>query len=59
MLGTRYLMLMWADVDAAGGDESDMQAWVDYDKQVKAPVWAASWKAATSARMSTDSLKLV
>ncbi len=32
----RYLMLMWADADAAGGDESDMQAWVDFDEQVKA-----------------------
>lgn len=34
--GMRYLMLMWADADAAGGDESDMQAWVDFDGQVKA-----------------------
>lgn len=32
----RYLMLMWADSDAAGGDESDLQAWVDFDEQVKA-----------------------
>lgn len=32
----RYLMLMWADTDAAGGDESDLQAWVDFDAQVKA-----------------------
>jgi hypothetical protein len=32
----RYLMLMWADTDAAGGDESDLQAWVDFDEQVKA-----------------------
>lgn len=31
----RYLMLMWADADAAGGDESDMQAWVDFDEHVK------------------------
>jgi hypothetical protein len=31
----RYLMLMWADTDAAGGDESDLQAWVDFDEQVK------------------------
>ncbi len=31
----RYLMLMWADADAAGGDESDLQAWVDFDEQVK------------------------
>ncbi len=29
-------MLMWADTDAAGGDESDMQAWVDFDEQVEA-----------------------
>lgn len=34
--GMRYLMLMWADADAAGGDESDMQAWADFDEQVKA-----------------------
>ena len=34
--GMRYLMLMWADADAAGGDESDLQAWVDFDEQVKA-----------------------
>lgn len=32
----RYLMLMWADADAVGGDESDMQAWVDFDEQVRA-----------------------
>jgi len=32
----RYLMLMWADADATGGDESDLQAWVDFDEQVKA-----------------------
>ena len=32
----RYLMLMWADADAASGDESDFQAWVDFDEQVKA-----------------------
>jgi hypothetical protein len=31
----RYLMLMWTDADAAGGDESDLQAWVDFDEQVK------------------------
>jgi len=31
----RYLMLMWADADAAGGDESDMQAWIDFAGQVK------------------------
>jgi hypothetical protein len=31
----RYLMLMWADADAASGDESDLQAWAEFDKQVK------------------------
>jgi hypothetical protein len=31
----RYLMLMWADADAVGGDESDFQAWADFDEQVK------------------------
>ena len=31
----RYLMLMWADADAASGDESDFQAWADFDEQVK------------------------
>ena len=29
-------MLMWADRDAASGDESDLQAWADFDDQVKA-----------------------
>jgi hypothetical protein len=32
----RYLMLMWADADATGGDESDFQAWLEFDAQVKA-----------------------
>lgn len=32
----RFLMLMWADADAASGDDSDFQAWVDFDEQVKA-----------------------
>ena len=32
----RYLMLMWADADAASGDDSDFQAWADFDEQVKA-----------------------
>jgi hypothetical protein len=34
----RYLMLMWADADAdaASGDESDFQAWAEFDVQVKA-----------------------
>ena len=32
----RYLMLMWADTDAASGDESDFQAWAEFDAQVKA-----------------------
>ena len=31
----RYLMLMWADADAASGDETDFQAWVDFDEQVR------------------------
>lgn len=33
--GMRHLMLMWAEADAASGDESDLQAWVDFDEQVK------------------------
>src|ERR1700759_2681038 len=32
----RYLMLMWADADAGSRDESDLQAWVEFDAQVKA-----------------------
>ncbi len=32
----QYLMLMWADADAASGDESDFQAWATFDQQVKA-----------------------
>jgi hypothetical protein len=32
----RYLMLMWADADATSGDESDLQAWAEFDAQVKA-----------------------
>jgi hypothetical protein len=32
----RYLMLMWADADAASGDDSDFQAWAEFDEQVKA-----------------------
>src|SRR6478609_7350826 len=32
----RYLMLMWADAEATSGDESDFQAWLDFDDQVKA-----------------------
>jgi hypothetical protein len=34
--GMRYLMLMWADADAASGDESDFQAWAEFDEQVRA-----------------------
>ncbi len=34
--GMRYLMLMRADADAASGDESDVQAWAEFDAQVKA-----------------------
>jgi hypothetical protein len=33
--GMHYLMLMWADADAASGDEGDRQAWVDFDEHVK------------------------
>jgi hypothetical protein len=32
----RYLMLVWADADAAGGDESDFRVWAHFDEQVKA-----------------------
>jgi hypothetical protein len=32
----RYPMLMWADADAASGDESDFKAWAEFDAQVKA-----------------------
>jgi hypothetical protein len=32
----KYLMLMWADADAASGDEADWQAWAEFDEQVKA-----------------------
>jgi hypothetical protein len=32
----RYLMLMWADADAASGDESDFQASAEFDEQVRA-----------------------
>jgi hypothetical protein len=32
----RFLMLMWADADAASGGEADFQAWVEFDEQVKA-----------------------
>jgi hypothetical protein len=32
----RYLMLMWADADAASGDEADFAAWAEFDEQVKA-----------------------
>jgi len=37
----RYLMLMWADADATSGNESDLQAWLDFDERVKAK--AGSW----------------
>jgi hypothetical protein len=51
----RYLMLMWADADAASGDESDFQAWVDFDEQVKAAgafvLNGALTPAATDARL--------
>ncbi len=32
----RYLMLMWADQDAASGDAGDMEAWLTFDRRVKA-----------------------
>ena len=32
----QYLMLMWADADAASGDESDFQAWAAFDAEVRA-----------------------
>jgi hypothetical protein len=32
----QYLMLMWADADAASGGEEDFQAWADFDEQVRA-----------------------
>ncbi len=51
----RFLMLMWADTDATGGDESDLQAWVDFDEQVKAAgafvLNGALTPAATEARL--------
>jgi hypothetical protein len=30
----RHLMLMWTDADATSGDESDFQAWAEFDVQV-------------------------
>ena len=32
----KYLMLMWADADAASGGQEDFQAWADFDERVKA-----------------------
>ena len=29
----RFLMLMWAEADAASGDELDVKAWMDFDTQ--------------------------
>jgi hypothetical protein len=56
----RYLMLMWADVDAAGGDESDFQAWVDFDEEVRAAgafvLNGALAPAATDARLVQTSI---
>jgi hypothetical protein len=31
----QYLMLMWADADAASGGEADFQAWADFDVEVR------------------------
>ena len=51
----RYLMLMWADADATSGNESDLQAWLDFDERVKANgafvVNAALTPASTDARL--------
>jgi len=56
----RYLMLMWADADAASGDKSDFQAWVDFDEQVKAAgtfvLNGALTPAATEARLVQTSI---
>jgi hypothetical protein len=32
----RYLMLIWAEVDAASGGEADFRPWADFDEQAKA-----------------------
>ena len=32
----RYLLLMWAEADAASGDEQDVKAWMDFDATAKA-----------------------
>jgi hypothetical protein len=32
----KYLMLMWGEVDATTGGDADVQAWADFDEQVKA-----------------------
>src|SRR6185437_7522621 len=45
----RYLMLMWADADATSGNESDLQAWLDFDERVKAK--ARSWSTEHSPRL--------
>ena len=56
----RYLMLMWADSDAASGDELDVQAWMDFDQQAKdAGVFVdngALAPAATEARLVKTSI---
>lgn len=31
----RYLMLMWAQADAASGDEADFQVWADFDAEAR------------------------
>jgi len=50
-----YLMLIWADADATSGNESDLQAWLDFDERVKANgafvVNAALAPASTDARL--------
>lgn len=56
----RYLMLMWADADAASGDASDFQAWVDFDDRVRAAgafvLNGALTPAATDARLVQTSI---
>ena len=31
----KYMMLMWSEVDATGGDEADFQAWTDFEKEAR------------------------
>jgi hypothetical protein len=56
----RFLMLMWAEADAASGDELDVKAWVDFDRQARdAGVFVdngALAPAATEARLVRTSI---